>query len=194
MTMSTEQTEPSDGGPTDANLAAEVAALRDELAALRESIAAGITTRNLTVVDEHGAKRITTSVDAHRTVLEVMIVDAEDRCGFGAPTESSATLTACLGSSDHADGNETARATVELSTGDDSYAILEQLQVRSEDGRRVVERGNLDLYQQRSRRDSTGRMVADVGSDVRVGRDGVVEHEFGGDVVAHSPLVRVPGS
>ncbi len=71
-----------------AALREEVAALRVELAQLRVDLAGEVRTRSLVVVDEHGAERITTTIDERHTALMISSGDLPDRARFGCPNET----------------------------------------------------------------------------------------------------------
>lgn len=175
-----------------AGLRDEVAALRGELAQLRADMTAEVRTGRLVVVDEHGVERIKTMVRDGGTSLELCTGPLLD-IGFGGEGRAAVELWAADGDSGHQDGWETASAKVICSTGDDSYAILEQLQVLAEDKHTVNERGSVSLYQQRSRRGLSGKLEPVGFSEVKLDGDGLTECEIGGDVTAYAPMMRAHG-
>ncbi len=168
-----------------------VDALRQELADLRQQLTTEVRTHRLVVIGPDGSKRITTSCRDHSTSLRVEIVSTTDP-GVGRVHPVSAELWASLGDSGHPEGDEISKASLDLSTGDDSYALLQQIAMLSADRRTVTERGTLSLYQQRRRRGLDDKFVVTDGRVVQVDHQGVTEQGDGKQVVAYSPLVRMP--
>lgn len=170
-------------------LRADVAELRAEIVKMRTELSTEVRTRRLVVVDEAGNDRIATDINSHHTWLRLRIVDGSDRVGFGLPSSATLLLSTDLEGDGFPDGNAICKAAVDLSTGDDSYVLLEQQQLLSEDGRQCVERGTLTLYQQTSTRDRSGEMGRHHCTQIVVDRHGIAETD--GEVIAYALMQRV---
>lgn len=176
--------------PTVAALAAEMVQLRAELAALRSELSDEVRTRRLVVVDEFGVERISTALTDNHTWLRVAMSTTEDKAGLGGPTDAHVVIAADLGECDYPEGAETCSASVTCTTGDDSYAILRQIQLLGQQPglRRVVERGSLELDQRVLRPDTTGQMIAMHDHCIELGCDGVTETSAESGLLAFAPM------
>lgn len=178
-------------GDTVAQLGDEIHELRKQLGQLQATLADEVRTNRLVVLGPDGSERITTMCNERATALTVQ---------FDPPGAArwelypKAELWATDGDHMTADGGEEiAKASLQLMTGDDSYNIIEQMAAESSSGRTLTERGSVRAYQQRTQRglDDDKPITADL-RIVTLDQRGVTETAVGDQVVGYSPLVRVP--
>jgi hypothetical protein len=179
---------------TDADLAAEVAALRADLEALRAELATEVRTRSLVVVDDAGDERISTFIDDEFTRLEVRISDDGNAFGDDDPRDAYVTIDAQLDTVGTRDGKPAVVAQVMCTTGTDAFAILKQRTTRTGTGRHrtIIDRATLCLMQQRSQACYEDGVVNTAAkSSIDIGPQGVVERAVGDEVIAYAPMQRV---